>query len=328
MAYSKRSVVTVLSVMYFVALTVVACYAHYCKQRLSLPVPSILSGLTVILPALHGVCLERLTQLARPGLQSASASASASASPMVGPRNKRHDIVTTLTLLALTIFTTVLATMAGTHLAPADGLSCALDDKWLKLFRNEQGPEIRRIQDTFNCCGLRSVYDMAWPFEKHEAGNTIPSTCPRTYGRDRSCFGAWRGEEQVVSGLIIVVCGGVWLWDMIILYVPGRRPSWLARGADGTKLDNHVDTNGHAQRTTEYLDTEDGSSGYYDAPVDRVVDANADPEAELEHSLRSRTGSVQRAIEARLGIDGEHDEHHTLVPSSQSHREENEWARS
>ncbi|KAB2579564.1 hypothetical protein BFW01_g4781 [Lasiodiplodia theobromae] len=320
MAYSKRSIVTVLSIIYLVALTVVACYAHYWKQLLSVPVPGILSGLVIILPALHGICLERLTRLTQPEFSLTLAS------PPIGARNARHHHITMLTLLALTIFTTVLATMAGTHLAPADGLTCGLDKKWLKLFRNTQGPEIRRIQDTFNCCGLHSIDDMAWPFAKHEAGRTVPSTCWRTYKREKSCFGAWREQEQIISVLIIVVCGGVWLWDMIILYMPGRRPSWLTRVANGTKSNGHVGANGHAQRGVEYIDTENG--GYHDTPIIRVEDANADAEVESEHSLRSNAGSVQRAIEARLGIDGERDEHHTLVPSSQSNLEENEWIRS
>lgn len=333
MAHTKRSIVTVVSVIYLVALIVVACYAHYCIQRLSLPIPAILSGLAIVLPALHGVCLERLTRLTHSGLpltlaSRARRSSTTSYSSTRGSRRRRHTNATTLTLLGLTIFTTVLATMAGTHLAPAGALACGLDEKWKQLYRDHQEPEIRRIQDMFNCCGLHSVYDMAWPFAKHDGGRTVRSTCSRTYQRENACFGAWRQEEQIVAGLIVIICGGVVETQMIIVYIPARRPSWMSRVSEVTKPNNHANGNGDARRAIEYHDAENGSAGYTDTPVVRVEDADADAEDEPGDSPRSRQGSVQRAIEARLGIDGEHDEHHTLVASSQTSNDQNEWARS
>jgi hypothetical protein len=57
---------------------------------------------------------------------------------------------------------------------------------------------IRTIQDTFECCGLNSVVDRAFPFGQ-------PSTCAITYGRSNSCFGEWRKAEQINAGLLFLV---------------------------------------------------------------------------------------------------------------------------
>lgn len=188
-------------------------------HRLSLPIPTGLTGLTIVLPALHGLVLERLTRLTTNGKSPAlapRARRSSTASYASSFRRRRRTTFTSLTLIFLTVTATALATLAGTHLAPASGLTCGLEDAWRALYRGGKEPEVRRIQDAFDCCGLRSVYDMAWPFAKHdpESGRTARSTCARTYGRERACFGAWREEEQVVAGLVVIVCAGVWVWEV------------------------------------------------------------------------------------------------------------------
>lgn len=133
---------------------------------------------------------------------------------------------------------------------------------------------------------------------------------------------AMGNERKDTAGILTVET------QMIIVYIPARRPSWMSRVSVVTKPNNHANGNGDARRAIEYHDAENGSAGYTDTPVVRVEDADADAEDEPGDSPRSRQGSVQRAIEARLGIDGEHDEHHTLVASSQTSNDQNEWARS
>lgn len=339
MARSKRSIVTVFSVIYLIGLTVIACYAHYNIQRLSLPIPTALSGLAILLPALHGVLIDRLTHLTSKPTSSSSPSITrprrSSTASYPSPRLRRrrhHTTLTALTLILLTIISTVLATLAGTHIGPASALTCGLEDAWRALYRGGREPEVRRIQDAFDCCGFRSVYDMAWPFAKHDpdTGRTAPSTCARTYGRTRSCLAAWRAEEGLVAGLVVGVCVGVWVWEMIVVYIPARRPSWLSRFREASKPAGHTNGNGDGPRAIGYHDPENGNAIYSDTPIVRVEDADADAEdetGETADSPRSKQGSVQRAIEARLGIDGEHDEHHTLLASSHRAQEENEWQR-
>lgn len=64
----------------------------------------------------------------------------------------------------------------------------------MKMFRAKDAKSVRLIQDTLDCCGLNSVRDRAYPFGQ-------PSTCPETYGRDRSCREAWTGVMQTTAGV-------------------------------------------------------------------------------------------------------------------------------
>lgn len=84
---------------------------------------------------------------------------------------------------------------------PPETLRCSLNDTWGRLFGNiehRDGRAIRAIQDSFNCCGLNSVKDRAFPFGE-------PSTCAVVYDRTKSCFGPWRQAEQVNAGLLLLV---------------------------------------------------------------------------------------------------------------------------
>lgn len=71
-------------------------------------------------------------------------------------------------------------------------------------------------------------------------------------------------------------------------------------------------------------DAEEGGASYRDFLHGQVDDADDEDETRISPP-RSATGSVQRAIEAQLGIDGEHDEHHTLIASSKMNDEQNVW---
>ncbi len=121
-----------------------------------------------------------------------------------------------LLLRFLSVYEAVLATLAGSHLLPVDGLRCGLDDRWRQLYRRKDALSIRKIQDTFSCCGLHSLRDMAWPFpEKHVAANM----CQETYRRTRSCFAAWQGQERKAALLILVAVVMVFLWEVSSVYL-------------------------------------------------------------------------------------------------------------
>lgn len=110
--------------------------------------------------------------------------------------------------MLLVIYDTVIATLALTHMAPPGDLACGLDREWARLFSSKNAQAIRRIQDRHQCCGLHSVLDRAWPFEdRHHTA----SSCVEAFDRQQSCFGAWRRDEQITGGLMLIVAIVVFL---------------------------------------------------------------------------------------------------------------------
>jgi hypothetical protein len=68
----------------------------------------------------------------------------------------------------------------------------------MKLFAAKDGDAIRAIQDSFKCCGLRTVKDKAFPWGS-------PSQCSEVFGYTRSCLKRWRKAEQINAGLLLLV---------------------------------------------------------------------------------------------------------------------------
>ncbi|KAK1815297.1 hypothetical protein LTR12_010266 [Friedmanniomyces endolithicus] len=64
------------------------------------------------------------------------------------------------------------------------------------MFKAKDGEKIARIQDGFQCCGLRSVRDMAFPFPDASHGS---EACVVRYERGTACMDAWREEERKVA---------------------------------------------------------------------------------------------------------------------------------
>lgn len=63
------------------------------------------------------------------------------------------------------------------------------------MFRTHDAGGIRKIQDAFECCGLNSVKDKAYPFP-----GMTPSSCAETYGRSVACRAQWKGALRTASG--------------------------------------------------------------------------------------------------------------------------------
>jgi len=105
-------------------------------------------------------------------------------------------------IMVLFIYDTIIATLALTYMAPPSDLSCHLERQWAWLFSSKNADVIRRIQDRHQCCGFNSVLDRAWPFL---GGSHTAAACQEAFDRQRSCFGGWRQDEQVVGGLMLVV---------------------------------------------------------------------------------------------------------------------------
>lgn len=174
-------------------------YAYSQIRYLNLPVPQALALFTVVLPLITGVSTQGVRSL-------------------IQGSTKNEQFQLTIPLIAVIgfqlIYETIVATLALTHMIPPNALRCELNDRWAKLYRNRDTKGIRTIQDTFECCGLNSVKDRAFPFGE-------PSTCATNYGRSNSCFGEWRKAEQVNAGLLFLVAVVVFALKVHLTFIVG-----------------------------------------------------------------------------------------------------------
>lgn len=76
------------------------------------------------------------------------------------------------------------------------------------MWRAHDAEAIRRIQDAFNCCGLNSVKDRAWPFPR---GGAPAVDCAAQWGRTTPCVGPWTAALRQSSGADFAVVAGVGL---------------------------------------------------------------------------------------------------------------------
>ena len=113
------------------------------------------------------------------------------------------------------VYESVLATLAGAHISPPGSLDCALRETWQKLFHRKEADCVRRIQDAFQCCGLGSMRDMAWPFP--DATHGVDACLVRYEERDRSCLDPWRDEERKVAIFLLIVPVMVFLWKVFYI---------------------------------------------------------------------------------------------------------------
>ncbi len=159
-------------------------YAFQQIRSLSLPIPPALGLFTILLPLITGISTR-------------------GAYGLIKRASKKEDYLLTIPLIGVLgfqlIYETVIATLAIGYIVPPSALACDLDQKWLLLYREKDEKAIRAIQDRFNCCGLNSVFDRAFPFSGGR------SECSRVFGRDKSCFGEWRQAEQLSAGLFLLV---------------------------------------------------------------------------------------------------------------------------
>ncbi|KAF7547078.1 hypothetical protein G7Z17_g7985 [Cylindrodendrum hubeiense] len=182
-----------------IALVAVAIFVHVHSTSLSLPVSPVASVLVILLPI--GAFFNALfhSRILR------STSASPNSLTQIAP-----FIIQTLQGLV----TTILATLFTEGFASSQALDCKLDTAWMSMFRAHDAAGIRGIQDAFNCCGLNSVKDRAYPFPGMGA-----STCAETYGRTLPCRGPWKSATQATSGAEVAVAVVVGLMQIINLLV-------------------------------------------------------------------------------------------------------------
>lgn len=141
------------------------------------------------------------------------------------------------------ILLSAIASVALAYLFPDNILACHLEQQWQAFFQSKNAHAIRTIQDSNQCCGLRSVHDRAWPFKDREHGD---NACELQLGYHRSCLAPWRAQQQNVSWMIFAAAALIWaikvhydsaLHDGMsysnyaqIGYVQfgGGRPSWMS----------------------------------------------------------------------------------------------------
>ncbi|KAK3320551.1 hypothetical protein B0T19DRAFT_242964 [Cercophora scortea] len=164
------------------ALIGVAIYEHVKSTTLSLPLSPALTILAILLPLI--------------------AVANALYFPYLLRRAKSTSAFQRLFPIALQVLqlllSTVLATLFSTDVLPSAVHECLLETKWRGFWTAHDGDSIRAIQDTFNCCGFRSVKDMAWPFPGGAPGEgPAHADCATKFGRTASCKAPW---EQAFQG--------------------------------------------------------------------------------------------------------------------------------
>ncbi|KAF4631113.1 hypothetical protein G7Y89_g7022 [Cudoniella acicularis] len=257
---------------FLLLLVAIACYSYSQIRFLSLPISQALALLTLVLPIIAGVSTQGVHVL----VQRSS-------------RNKPFQL--TVPLVAIVgfqlIYETIIATLALTYIAPQNTLKCHMDSRWQELYANKNENAVKAIQDSFNCCGFKTVTDRAYPFL-----NQVASSCAVHYKRNQSCFSAWSKAEQENAGLLLLVALLVFVTKATSLYAltgsSWRNSRWarqFKRFTNGAHRDeeNRVSTRGLLEegpsREEPYHDNPDDST-----PVLAAVNGNHGRGPRLEPS--------------------------------------------
>lgn len=178
------------------------CYRIILFRVHSLPssISMTLAAFTFILPLFTGTAVGSVQALNRRGF--------------VGQGFSKFNItwVGAALVLLTVIYDTIIGTLATNHITPNRTLRCQLEARWTSLFSNKNADAIRRIQDRHQCCGLFNAHDRAWPFpdRRHNA-----YACQEAFGREQGCFGAWRRDQQITGGLILLIAIVAFLTQVI-----------------------------------------------------------------------------------------------------------------
>ncbi|KAL4745727.1 hypothetical protein BDW72DRAFT_207950 [Aspergillus terricola var. indicus] len=158
-----------------------------------------------------------------------------------------------------TILLTALGTLALSYLFPSQILFYHLEGQWQTLFQQKNAHAIRTIQDRFQCCGLRSVHDRAWPFKNRTHGD---NACELQMGYRRACIEPWSESQRGASWMVFAAVVGGLLVKIASAQLSARRASWMstrypANGRDPQRLsgpgleegNDNGENEGEARRT-------------------------------------------------------------------------------
>lgn len=179
-------------------------YAHLISVKLSLPLPSALTLSTILLPFLAAANhLSLINLLSRKSTQGTTA------------RSLTHKALQLLQGLVTTILTTLYTSSLLRVRSDNQHGGCDLTTRWQDLFRAKDARAVRAIQDELQCCGLRSVAGMAWPFPPAD-----DPPCAVRFDRVLACWEPWRE----------VLVRAAWLDLGVVLLVGGLQVSLELEG--------------------------------------------------------------------------------------------------
>lgn len=181
-------------------------YEHINSVTLFLPLSPVLTFLTILLPVVAAANV-----LALPYLTHRSTNSAASL------LNPTHPAIIQV---LQGILTTVFVTLYATHIVPGEPRACELSTLWQRLFRGKSDKAIRAIQDALECCGFRSVKDMAWPFPPADV-----TTCVTRFNRSLACQGPWTNALQRNAGVELGVVVAVGLMQVRMACLSDSRDS-------------------------------------------------------------------------------------------------------
>jgi len=233
------------------ALTALAGYSYSQIRFLSLPISQALGLFTVVLPLITGISTQ-------------------GAYGLIQRSSKKENYHLTIPLIVVIgfqlVYETIVATLAMTYVLPPSSLGCGLDQRWQFLFSNKNANAIRAIQDSFDCCGFRTVVDRAFPFSGGR------SECAAVYGRNKSCFAEWRKAEQTNAGMFVIVALVVFLIKVVSIISLLTGPTWaqswahpFRRHANGDVEDPEEDNRAGVRRLIE---EGAGREDYRDEPAE------------------------------------------------------------
>ncbi|KAI0392465.1 hypothetical protein F5Y17DRAFT_357001 [Xylariaceae sp. FL0594] len=181
----------------------------------------------------------------------------------------------------------VIATLAFQGFLPGRLLDCGLEGNWQHLWHAHDTRTIERIQNAFDCCGLRSGVDRSWPRDQ----------CREIYGRTTSCLQPWRASMQRTSGLefaIAVIVGLVQLAHLVYL----RRRNQIVEGgsSDYRRIPHHGEITGRL--------IEEGREGYHDVEEDDNESDSVNPRSSPSASVNNNNtgdGAPHRVEPSGLG---------------------------
>ncbi|KAI6086610.1 hypothetical protein F4821DRAFT_238151 [Hypoxylon rubiginosum] len=188
--------------------TAIAIYVQVTSSTLSFPLSTGTTVLTIILPLLAAVNFFGTDLLKRTLPRRASASLTL------------QLYLPVVLQLIQGVLTVVLATLTAEGLEPVD---CILEGNWSRLYRAKDDRALERIQDTFNCCGLRSIVDRTAP----------RGECKNIYkDRHDSCLSPWHASMQRSAGLDFAVALAVGIFQLVqlaLFTVRSSKGGWASK---------------------------------------------------------------------------------------------------
>ncbi|KAG5983445.1 hypothetical protein E4U55_008155 [Claviceps digitariae] len=186
----------------------IATVVHFHSSHLSLPIPSLLTILTAILPILALLNAYIYPNLLRSSHSLTTGSLASRLAPLV------------LQVLQA-VATAILATLLLEGVLPSPLLDFLVEYEWDELYRGHDASHVLSIQNTYDCCGLNAVDDRAYPFLSVPGG-----TCAEVHGRTRSCREPWQTALRYCSGLDFGVVVVVALVQITGLFIMRERTAW------------------------------------------------------------------------------------------------------